>query len=66
MRDGKSRPSASPVLGICAAKPSLSRPFGLADAEANNLNAHARNAILVLLARHLPDLPRILADRPVG
>jgi hypothetical protein len=66
MRDGKSRPLGVDHFSARHAADSASGALRSLDVNQNNSHADARTTILTILARHLPDLPRILSDRPIG
>lgn len=66
MRDGKSRPLDAGRFSARHAANSASATLRSLDVNQNNSHADARTTILVRLARHLPNLPRIFADRPIG
>src|SRR5882672_1913903 len=55
--------SAVPILRTFTRSSSASAAFYLSDVNERDSNIDACNAIL---PRHLPNLPRILADRPIG
>ena len=66
MRDGKSRPLAGVHFPRATRSNSGSASLRPLDVNDNDSNADSRNPILVRVAWHFPDLPRVLADSPIG